>query len=252
MKTWLLSGLAALALGGVAFAQDTAVETIAVPVPSAPAVETVAVPFPTETVEAPSPYGECLASLAPAGARCRVVGTQAVGHAGGKPVTWLLYDIRSPRGRSGLSVLLKPELAASLPVSESAVDDWTNNPYPIAGVVRKGEAEYVAVSVRGDDGPETSSLHRVEGDAWTAVDATGLQYAVTTKLRGLTGGSCRVVAGGMNWRTFALRYDLMGDEGSCGAAFLDLGVKDGAVVVTDAMVVRQNLTPAPRRRARRR
>jgi len=250
MKTWLVSALAALSLCGSALAQETApaVETVAVPVPGGPAVETVAVPVPEE----PSAYGECLARLVPAGARCRVVGSQMVGQAGGAPVTWALYDIKAPRGRSGLSVLLKPDFAASLPVSADAVDDWTNNPYPVAGVVRKGEAEYVAMAVRGDDGPAAASLHRVEGGTWTAVDAAGLQHAVTRKLATLTGGSCRVVAGGMNWRTFALRYDLMGDDGSCGAAFLDLGVRDGTLAITEAMVVRQDLTPAPRRRERRR
>jgi hypothetical protein len=252
MKTWLLSAAAALSLAGGAWAQEApaeAPETVAVELPVQPDAETVAVEV--ETPEPPSPYGECIPSLIPAGARCRVVGTQTLGEVAGGQGSWALYSIRGAKGRSGLSVLMNPQLVSTMPVSNDAVESWVANPYPMAGVVKKGDAEYVVVSVQGDEGPEANSVHRVDASGWTPISADGLKTEVGSRLKTLTGAGCQVVAGGMNWRTFALRYDLIGDEGSCGAAFLTLGVENGALRVTEAMAVKPNVTP-PRRRARRR
>jgi hypothetical protein len=40
----------------------------------------------------------------------------------------------------------------------------------------------------------------------------------------------------------------MSDSGTCGTAFLSLDVQNNAVVITDAVAVKPDLTPAPRRR----
>lgn len=223
--SWWLSGLAALALSG----EGQAVEA-------------------------------CAPGAAPPGAICTVLGATSLGEAAGAPVSWAFYDVTSAAGRHGLSVLLTPDpgdpsrmsLAASLPASAEALDRWKANPYTVAAIVRRGEAEYAAMSVRGDEGPSAFSVHRADPSGWTLVDSTGLWPAVTTKLTALTKADCFVVAGDIDWRSFGLRYDMMGDEGSCGTAFLDLGVEDGAVKITNAMAVRPDLTPPRRSRGRRR
>jgi len=248
MKIWLLAA-AALSLASPAWAQET-------PAPAAAAegaVETVAVPVEApEPPEPPSQYGECIPSLIPAGARCRVMGLQTLGDVAGGQAGWALYSIRAPKGRSGLSVLTNPGFVGSMLVSDAAVEDWVTSPYPVAGVFKSAETEYVVMSMRGDDGPEASAAYRVDPTGWTPMDAAGLQYEVASKVHSLTGGACKIVAGGMNWRAFALRYDLMGEDGSCGAAYLNLGVENGALKVTQAMAVKPDLTPVRRSRGRRR
>jgi hypothetical protein len=231
MKSWWLGVATALTLSGAALAQEAAAPTASV-------------------------TSGCLAGLAPVLGTCSVVGQASLGLIGTTPVSWALYDIHNGAERSGLSVLLAPDAAgqtqavARLPVSSAAVQDWVDSPYTMAGLVKRGEVSYAAMVVRGDEGPKTYSLTRADADVWTPIDAAGLDYAVATKLYSLTGGQCYVVMGDMNWRTFALRYDMMSDDGSCGTAFIDLDVQDGALKISNAMAVRQGVTPARRSRGR--
>lgn len=228
MKSWWLGVATALTFSGVALAQ-----------------------------EAPAPASGCLTGLAPVLGTCAVVGQASLGAVGPAQASWALYDIHNGAERSGLSVLLAPDAAgqtqavAQLPLTGAAVQDWIDSPYTMAGVVKRGEVSYAAMVVHGDEGPKTYSLTRADAAGWTPIDAAGLDYAVATKLYALTGGQCYVVMGDMNWRTFALRYDMMSDEGSCGTAFVDLDVQDGALKISNAMAVRQQgLTPARRSRGR--
>ena len=233
--SWWLSGLAALALSGAVEGQ-------------------AATEIPMATTSA------CAPGAAPPGAICTVLGTAGLGETAGAPVSWALYDVTSGQGRHGLSVLLTPDpanpartkIAASLPTSAEALERWQANPYVVADIVKRGEAEYAVMSVRGDEGPSAFSVHRADPSGWTLVDSTGLWPAVAAKLASLTKADCFVVAGDIDWRSFGLRYDMMGDEGSCGTAFLDLGVENGAVKITNAMAVRPDLKPPRRSRGRRR
>jgi hypothetical protein len=233
--SWWLAGLAALTLSGEAVAQPAA-----------------AVPAQTASYS-----GGCAPGAAPMSGLCTVVGTASVGEAGGKPVTWALYDVMGGEGRQALSVLLAPDgagrdqIVARLPVSAEAVERWREEPYVVAAIIKRADVDYAAMSVRGDDGPSAFSVHRVDPAGWTLVDSTGLWPAVGSKLTSLTRSDCYVVAGDINWRSFGLRYDLMSDEGACGTAFLDLGVENGAMKIVSAMAVKPDLTPRHRRRGRR-
>lgn len=230
MKIAAVAGALALALGGPALAQDK------------PAVSE---PF----------NSSCRAEAVPAGAICRIVGTSTLNSKGAAPNGWALYELVGASGRSGLSVLFRPDgrIGASIPVPAKALDAWTRGPYVVASTVRKGESDYAVMWMRGETRPAGFSVHRIEADgAWTPIDSTGLWSAVETRLNALTGAGCYSIDTDISWRSLGLRYDMMGDNGSCGVAFLQLGVENGAVQVTDALVVRNDVKPKRRPRARRR
>lgn len=205
-------------------------------------------------VVAPAFTNNCVAQAVPSAGICRVVGTATMNGPGGAPMSWALYDVVSS-GRQGLSVLFDSEgkVVASTPVPARAVDAWAREPYVVASMVKKGDADYAVMWVRGEDHPSAFSVHRFDGGTWTPVDSTGLWGAVDSKISTLTSPDCYSIDTDIAWRSFGLRYDMMGDQGSCGVAFLELGVENGVVKVTDAMVVRNDpVTPKRRHRPRTR
>lgn len=244
MSFWL-AGLMALTLSAEAETQPAAVAST----PAAPAVDT--------TPRLVNMTGQCWPELVPQGGLCEVVGTAMLASGQGEPITWALYEITG-EAQYGLSVLLAPDetghpkIAATLEVPPQKVETWRNDPYVIASVIERDEAQYVAVSVRGDDGPAAFSVHKIDPAGWTQMETTALWPAIDDKLVSVTGPGCYPIGGDMNWRTFALRYDMMNDNGTCGTAFLDLGVENGAVTVTGALSVKPDLTPLPRRKRGRR
>lgn len=233
MKGFLAAAIA-LSLGGVAAAQDA----------------------PAAGAQTQS-YGSCLAGVAPAGSICSVVGTASVGEVAGQPVTWAMYDVTGGAGRVAVSVLTAPDasgapkVVATMPTTIDAMEAWREDPYVVASIVKRDDAEYVAQAMRSADGPIAFSVHRADAGGWTEIESRQLWSAVPGKLTSLTRSDCYVVAGDINWRSFGLRYDMMSDEGACGTAFLDLGVDQGAVRIVSAMAVKPDLTPQRRRRGRR-
>jgi hypothetical protein len=252
MRIWLLSGLAALALAGPAFAQETAVETVGVALPVQPDVEGIAV-----EIDLPPPaitYGECIPSLIPAGGRCYVVGSSVMPVG----VNWALYEIRAAGKRSGLSVLMAPDAAGDVRVADTvslpadALDRWKREPYVMASILKRDDAEYAVVMAPGDEGPAAFSVARLGPAGWTKLDTSGLWPAIAPKLTSLTSAQCYPITTDMSWRAFALRYGMLSDEGNCGTVILSLGVENGALKITEAMAVRPDVTPSRRSRGRRR
>ena len=230
-----LAVAAALTLGGVAVAQEA----------------------PAATAAPAQPYGSCLPGVAPAGSICSVVGTSSVGEVGGQQVSWAMYDVTGSGGRVAVSVLTAPDasgaqkVVATMPTTIEAMEAWREEPYVVASVVKRDDAEYVAQAMRSADGPIAFSVHRADAGGWTPIDSSQLWTTVPGKLTSLTRSDCYVVAGDINWRSFGLRYDMMSDEGACGTAFIDLGVDQGAVRIVSAMAVKPDPTPQRRRRGRR-
>lgn len=229
------AALLALSLSSVAAAQDAPPATLA-PTPA---------------------YGSCLPGVAPPGAICTVVGAASVGEAAGQPISWAFYDVTSGAGRQAVSVLTAPDasgapkVVATMPTSIDAIDNWRDEPYVVASILKRDGVDYAAMAVRSADGPTALSLTRVDAAGWTSIDSSQLWTTVPGKLTSLTRADCYVVAGDINWRSFGLRYDMMSDDGACGTAFLDLGVDQGMVKITSAMAVKPDLTPQRRRRGRR-
>ena len=119
--------------------------------------------------------------------------------------------------------------------------------------VKKDDSDYAVMWMRGDDKPAVFTVHRIEASgALTPVDSAPLWSAVDARIAALTAPDCYSIDSDIAWRSFGLRYDMMGDNGSCGVAFLELGVEGGIVKVTDALVVRDEVKPARRHRPRRR
>lgn len=229
MRIGFLVGLAALALAGAAHGQEK---------------PTLAAPF----------SNNCVPEAIPAAGICRVVGTATLANAGGPPLSWHLYEIVSGEGRKGLSIMLADgsKVVARMPVSARAVDAWARNPYVVASIVRQGESDYAAMWMRGQDIPADFALFRIDpAGPWTPVDVSNLWPAVSERLTAVTGPQCYSIDSDINWRTFGLRYDMVSDDGSCGVAFLELGVENGAVRITDALAVRDE-APTPKRRSSRR
>jgi hypothetical protein len=233
-KAWLLAGLMALTFTAAGYAQETPPAVAAPPTIAAP---TIAAP----TIAAAETSQACIPGLTSAGERCGVVAAAGVNDT----LTWALYEVRSPEGRYALSVILAPDAqpgrlkaAASIRAPGTSIDRWERSPYTAASIVKHGGADYVGMSIRGEEGPAAFSLHRIEGAALVAVDSSRLTAELQAKLGALSKPGCRVVSNGLDWRTFRLRYGLMNDDGSCGTAFLDLAVIDGAVKVADALVIR--------------
>lgn len=230
MKTWLLAGLAALALTRVATAQDGTAPMAPLPPPPPPS-----------TIPASLSSSACIPSLAPTSGRCEVAGSMSLS----ETVTWAFYDVRSSDGRHGLSVLLAPaeapgmlRAAAALTTTGAAVDRWKRLAYSPAGLVKQGEAEYAGMAVRGDDGIEAFSLSKVEGPLLTPLATASVPAELHAKAIALTRPDCRISSGGMDWRFFRLRQGMMGDAGSCGTVMIDLAVEDGRVKIADALAMR--------------
>lgn len=257
MKTWLLSALAAWSLSGVAFAQEAAqagpaVETVGVEMPVPPEAPGQ-VPPPPEEPEPPSQFGECITGVAPAGVRCRVAGVAMLGESAAGPITWSFYDVGSGQGRSALSVLQASGRVVSVPTPFHALERWKRDPGVVTSLIKRADAEYAVLAFPGEEGPAAFAVYKVTAAGLEPVNAAGLPGQVTAKLANVVGADCYIVSSDMNWRAFALRYDLMNDNGSCGTAHLDLGVESGAVVITGAMAVRDDdVDPTPRRRSRAR
>ena len=257
MRTGLVAAAIALALGGAAWAQDetpappsdldtTATPAAADPEEAEPEIDT--------TPLAPSkPYtGECLPRLTPPGARCGVVGTSTFSADAGPNMSWQLYEIIEGRKRSGLSVLFDGDkVVDTTVVPGEQLGRWVRNPYVMASVVKRDDASYAVVAVPGDENPAAFSVHRADAGGWTALDTSRLWPTVGARLSSVAGPQCYPITSEMNWRGFSLRYSMLSDEGNCGSAILGLGVENGAVVITDAMAVRPDLTPQRRRRGRR-
>ena len=257
MRTGLVAAAITLALGGAALAQDEtpAPAPVADTEAAAPAAEPAqAEPEIDTTPLAPSkPYtGECLPRLTPPGARCGVVGTSTFGADAGPNMSWQLYEIITGRQRSGLSVLFDGnQVIDTTVVPGEQLARWVRSPYVMASVVKRDDASYAVVAVPGDENPAAFSVHRADAGGWTALDTSALWQSVGARLHAVSGAQCYPITSEMNWRGFSLRYSMLSDEGNCGSAILGLGVEDGAVVITDAMAVRPDLTPQRRRRGRR-
>lgn len=233
-KAWLLAGLTALTFTAAGYAQE--------PPPAVAVPPTIAPPTPASpTIAATEVNQTCVAGLASPGERCSVTAASGINDT----LTWALYEVRSPEGRYAISAILAPDAqpgrlkaAASIRAPGASIDRWERSPYTAAGIVKHGGAEYVGMSIRGEEGPVAFSLHRLENGALVALDSSRLPAELQAKLGALSKPGCRVVSNGLDWRTFRLRYGLMNDDGSCGTAFLDLAVTDGAVTVADALVIR--------------
>lgn len=240
MKLALLSGLAALALVGAAYAQDAAAP--------APAIEDAPVPPPVK------PYvAECLPEAAPAGARCGVVGIATLAGEAGSDMSWQLYDIATRGKHSGLSVLLDHgRVIDKTVVPADQLELWAHDPFVMASVVNRDGVNYAVVAVPGDEKPSALSVHRLDPGGWTDVDTSGISAAAREKLTQVAGAQCYPITSDMSWHAFSLRYGMMSDSGTCGTAFLSLGVENNSLVITDAVAVKPDLTPAPRRRYSRR
>ncbi|HEX6860929.1 MAG TPA: hypothetical protein VF138_12120 [Caulobacteraceae bacterium] len=204
---------------------------------------------------APAFTNTCVAEAIPNAGICRVVGTATLQGPGGAPMSWSLYDLVSGGGRQGLSVVFDGagKVVAKTPVPARAVDAWSRNPYVVASLISKDGADYMVTWVRGDDAPAAFSVHRFDGGNWVPIDTGGVSGAVDARLSSLTAADCYPIGADISWRSFGLRYDMMGDNGSCGIAFLELGVENNAVKITDALVVRNDpVTPKRRHRPRTR
>src|SRR6476659_3873240 len=110
MRLVVLSGLAALALGAAAYAQDAATPAPAVePTVGADVAPDAAPAPPAEEAPIPPPVkafvANCLPELTPAGTRCGVVGIATLGSDAVPNMSWQLYDIATHGKHSGLSVL---------------------------------------------------------------------------------------------------------------------------------------------------
>lgn len=270
MKLALLSGLAALALTGAAYAQDSATPDTAPAPQAAPAAEAVqpadataaaaATPVPpaSPAEEAPIPppvkafVADCLPALTPPGSRCGVVGIATLGGDGGGDMSWQLYDIAGHGRHSGLSVLFDHgQVIDTTEVPADQLSLWAHDPYVMASVVQRDDADYAVVAVPGDERPSALSVHRRDASGWTPIDTTGLAGAASQRLTQVAGAQCYPVTSDMSWHSFALRYGLMSDTGTCGTAFLSLDVRNDALVITDALTVKPDLTPLPKRRRHR-
>lgn len=228
MKVAALAGALALTMGGAALAQTN---------------PTVSAPF----------NSSCIAAAVPSGAICRIVGAATLNGAG--PTGWSLYELVGADGRSGLSVLTSADgrILASTKVPARAIDAWAREPYVVASTVKKGDGDYAVMWMRGDDRPSVFSVHRVEASGeLTPVSVEPLWSAIDTKIAALTAPDCYAIDTDIAWRSLGLRYDMMGDNGSCGVAFLELGVEEGIVKITDALVVRNDVKPRRTHRPRRR
>ena len=227
MKIAVLAGALALATSAPALAQTS---------------PTVSAPF----------NNSCVAEAVPAGAICRVVGTATM--VGPGAAGWSLYELVGGSGRSGLSVLTGADgkILAKTPAPARAVDAWAREPYVVASTVRKSEGDFAVMWMRGEDKPSAFAVYRIEASgALTPVDSAPLWSAIDTKIAAMT-PNCYSIDTDIAWRSFGLRYDMMGDAGSCGVAFLELDVEGGVVKISDALVVRNEATPRKTHRPRRR
>ncbi|MGE5564533.1 MAG: hypothetical protein ACM3YN_00015 [Parcubacteria group bacterium] len=254
MKLAVLSGLAALALVGAAYAQDAAApapaadQTAEAPAPApAPPAEEAPIPDPVK------PYvAECLPDLAPPSTRCGVVGVATLAGAG-SDMTWQLYDIAGHGKHSGLSVLFENgQVIDKTEVPADQLQLWAQNPFVMASVLKRDDGNYAVVMVPGDEQPSALSIYRKDGAAWTPISTSGLNAAAQAKLTQVAGPQCSPITSEMSWHAFSLRYGMMSESGTCGTAFLSLGVENNAVVITDAVAVKPDLTPPPRRHRGRR
>lgn len=260
MRLVVLSGLAALALGAAAYAQDAAVPAPAAdPAAAAPAdaAPDAAPATPPEDAPIPPPVkafvANCLPELTPPGTRCGVVGIATLGNEAVPDMSWQLYDIATHGKHSGLSVLFAGDkVIDKTVVPGEQLELWAHDPYVMASVIKQGDASYAVVMVPGDERPTALSLHRLDASGWTPVDTTGINEAAQARLTQVAGTQCAPITTEMSWRAFALRYGLMSDSGTCGTAFLSLGVENNALVITDAVAVKPDLTPPPRRNYGRR
>jgi hypothetical protein len=265
MKLALLSGLAAMALVGAAYAQDettaaAATEPAVEAAPdaasatdAAPADEAEADPAPpAEDAPIPPPVkpfvAECLPGLAPAATRCGVVGIATLTGGADSDMSWQLYDIATHGKHSGLSVLLDHgKVIDKTVVPAEPLERWAHDPYVMASVLKRDDGDYAVVMVPGDEQPSGLSIYRHDGAAWTPIDTTGLNAAAQAKLTQVAGAQCAPITSEMSWHAFSLRYGMISDSGTCGTAFLSLGVQNNAAVIVDAVAVKPDLTPPPRR-----
>ena len=258
MKVALLSGLAALALVGAAFAQDAVppapatdqpaeVTTDAPAAPPAPPAEDAPIPPPVKAYVA-----QCLPELTPPGTRCGVVGIATLAGEAGSDMSWQLYDIATHGKHSGLSVLFDHGVVIDKTVVPSdQLELWAHDPFVMASVVKRDGVNYAVVVVPGDEKLSGLSVHRLDGGAWSSIDVSGVGAAASRKLTEVAGAQCYPITSDMSWHAFSLRYGMMSDSGTCGTAFLSLGVQNNALVITDAMTVKPDLTPLPKRHRRR-
>jgi hypothetical protein len=262
MRLAVLSGLAALAMGAAAYAQDAATPAPAAdPAVSAapdatPAPDAAPAP-PAEEAPIPPPVkafvANCLPDLTPPGARCGVVGIATLGNDAVPNMSWQLYDIATHGKHSGLSVLFAGDkVIDKTVVPGDQLELWAHDPYVMASVIKQADASYAVVMVPGDEKPSAISIQRLDGAVWTPVDTSGINAAAQARLTQVAGPQCAPITSEMSWRSFALRYGMMSDSGTCGTAFLSLGVENNALVITDAVAVKPDLTPPPARHRGRR
>lgn len=258
MRLVVLSGLAALALGAAAYAQDAAVPAPTTgPAVGVPPTPDAALTPPVEEAPIPPPVkafvANCLPELTPPGTRCGVVGIATLGNDSVANMSWQLYDIATHGKHSGLSVLFAGDkVIDKTVVPGQQLERWAQDPYVMASIVKQGDANYAVVMVPGDEQPAAISLHRQDASGWTSVDTTGINQAAQARLTQVAGAQCAPITSEMSWHAFALRYGLMSDSGTCGTAFLSLGVQNNALVITDAVAVKPDLTPPPARHRGRR
>lgn len=251
MKVALLSGLAALTLAATAYAQDaTAPTPAAEPAATAEAAPPADAPIPPPV----KPYvAECLPELTPPGTRCGVVGIATLAGGAGADMSWQLYDIAAHGAHSGLSVLSDHgKVIDKTAVPADALERWAREPYVMASVVKRDEGAYAVVMAPGDERPSALSVLRQDAGGWTPIDTSGIDAAAHAKLSEVAGPQCAPITTEMSWHAFSLRYGLISDSGTCGTAFLTLGVENNALVITDAMAVKPDLTPPPARHRGRR
>jgi len=268
MKLALLSGLAALAVAGAVYAQDAATPSAATAEPAASPPQDAAPPADAATDAAPAPpaedapipppvkpyVAECLPGVAPAGTRCGVVGiaTLAGGDAS-SDMSWQLYDIATHGKHSGLSVLFDHgQVIDKTVVPADALERWAHDPYVMASVIKRDDGTYAVVMVPGDERPSGLTVLRHDNGAWTPIDTSGINAAAQAKLVEVAGSRCEPITSEMSWHAFSLRYGLISDSGTCGTAFLSLGVQNNALVIVDAVAVKPDLTPPPARHRGRR
>jgi hypothetical protein len=195
----------------------------------------------------------CMPELTPPGTRCGVVGIATLGNDSVPDMSWQLYDIATHGKHSGLSVLFAGDkVIDKTVVPGQQLERWATDPYVMASVVKQPDASYAVVMVPGDEQPSALSVRRLDASGWTPVDTSGLNEAAQARLTQVAGAQCAPITSEMSWRAFALRYGMMSDSGTCGTAFLSLGVQNNALVITDAVAVKPDLTPAPHRNYGRR
>jgi len=249
-------------MGAAAYAQDAATPAPAADPAAAAAADATAAPdaapaLPAEEAPIPPPVkpfvANCLPELTPPGTRCGVVGIGTLGGGAAGDINWQLYDIATHGKHSGLSVLFAGDkVIDKTVVPGDQLELWAHNPYVMASVVKQADASYAVVMVPGDEKPSAISIHRMDGAGWAPVDTSGIDAAAQARLTQVAGAQCAPITSEMSWHAFALRYGLMSDSGTCGTAFLSLGVENNALVITDAVAVKPDLTPAPRRNYGRR